>query len=163
MAMSLDVFCKDILNSNLKNFTDDPKSRLKAFNLIGAVDAFAAHIFAEAKNAGKDPFDELGFGEMAGHDDSAFRGKLAEQCWEFDLLRDAVKFDKPALAKRHVPVENGDTYTTVQSGEHALLIVREVNGICEIHSLASIVEKSVGFLSDQAKVIGISVSGETLS
>ena len=66
-----------MVEPNLDEYNVEYDKIHRAFNAVAAVDAYAAHIYHTAEDAGIDPFAALDLPLPQTADDSAFRNSLA--------------------------------------------------------------------------------------
>ncbi len=117
MARPTKEFKDTILQPTLKDFSERYDQLHVAFAAVAAVDAYAAHIFYEAKDMGVDVLAELGFdpSERGRNDDSWFRSEIAKRNREFRVLRDVAKANKHAFLTQHQPIVNGSADTQLEA------------------------------------------------
>lgn len=105
-------FLRDIVEPNLADLRNDTTSLRKAFNVISAVDALAAHIHYWIEANRPDV--------LVAKDDTHYRQVLADKHIEFALLRDLAKANKHfklTRSPRRPPlVSNSTQNTTMKLG-----------------------------------------------
>jgi hypothetical protein len=166
MALTVREFRRLILKPNLDEYMRDYQLMHRAFNAVAAVDAYAAHIFYQAKEMSVDICTTLSLDQPASRDDSAFRQALADNCNEFKIIRDLAKANKHARLIRHSPrvADSGQTSAKSKGWGEArwgegrygspLQIFVEVDGSEECY-VETLIQKSVDMLDRIAKELGL--------
>jgi hypothetical protein len=161
MALSAKDFRNIILRPILDEYDQGYDLLHRAYSAVAAVDAYAAHIFFEARGTSIDPFEELGLDQSGGNDDLAFRQAIAKQNPDFRVLRDLAKANKHALLTRHKPtiVDSGRTsakwkgwgegkFSEGRNGGVMQIFVTDEDG-CE-HYVETLVKNSMKELDEMA-------------
>lgn len=166
MALSESDFRRLVVQPNLEEYGAEYDKIHRAFNAVAAVDAYAAHIYYSAADAGTDPFAVLGLPSPRVKDDNSFRQALAQQYAEFKILRDLAKANKHAKLTRHSPSvqDSGQVtsatkgYGTARWGEGRYGGVSQVFVTDETgfeHYVETLVRKSVEMLDATARSLSL--------
>jgi hypothetical protein len=171
MALTSREFKQTILIPNLEEFDCEYDKIHRAYNAVAAVDAYAAHIFHEAKENGVDPFSTLSSTPPSGSDDVAFRQALAREHPEFRVLRDLTKANKHARLTRHNPevTDSGRTSAQWKGWNEARWGEGRYGGVPQVfvtdkdgreHYVETLVRQSLKMLDTVADAMGIQISSD---